>query len=313
MIERQTHRVLIMASATAAAEAMTPLMAAYRHRGYEVAVRFVAEALPADLHRAADRCDTLLVVGNGRRSPRRVLPGPAIVTEGGRSVPVGWVPNWPGVGIETFAHRAAAVHERAGGRRTIAILGQRTPRYRDLSHRIERTLATETVRWTADELGAGGLTDGLAYGLGAAIYVGHGRPSGWVGYRGFRRGQLPQDPDTIGGVLSLTCNTASRHRIGLSFSESLVLSGVAASVLAATGPTNHLGNARWALRIAAALATGGDCIGDVVLASNPDDEHARRYRIIGDPLAPLNDAPRARARAHALTNRFSLAPEMETA
>ena len=47
-------------------------------------------AVPAEL---AGGADAVLVVGDRRRSPRTVLPGPFLARPNGRRVPVGWVPD----------------------------------------------------------------------------------------------------------------------------------------------------------------------------------------------------------------------------
>ena len=61
--------------------------------------------------------------------------------------------------------------------------------------------------------------------------------------------------------------------------------------------TVHTGNARWALRIARDLGTART-IGDLVAMVSPHDPHATSYRLLGDPTAPLLDAPAAEAAHH---------------
>lgn len=211
------------------------------------------------------------------------------------------VPDIGDDALRRFARAAASVHSRPGGRPSIALLAQRSPRYRDLAGRVrrvlaERTAATPVSWWTADEVVRDDLVTGLGLGLGVALYVGHGRPVGWVGYRGTRAHHFPVPAAPVGAILSLACLTASRRRTWLSFSEALVMRGCAAATLAAVGKTLHLDNVRWALRIARALGDGAATIGELVVLAEPPSAD-RSYRILGDPLAPLRDAPGARQAA----------------
>ena len=82
-----------------------------------------------------------------------------------------------------------------------------------------------------------------------------------------------QDTGPPAAVVSLTCQTASRRRTGLSFAEALPLRGVAAATLGAVSSTVHTGNARWALRIARDLGTAST-IGELVAMVAPHDPHA---------------------------------------
>jgi hypothetical protein len=191
-------------------------------------------------------------------------------------------------------------------------LAQRHVRYRDLSARIIRELQSGATvyAWTADELMRDDLVDGLGLGLGAAIYVGHGRPIGWVGYRGVRSHHLDTLGKPIGVMLSLTCLTASRRRTGLSFAEALPLRGAAAASFGAVGPTDHLDNSRWALRLTRVIAERPRLtIGELVVAAYPDSPASRGYRILGDPLAPLIDASGLEHRLRVFTERT--APPVE--
>jgi hypothetical protein len=221
-----------------------------------------------------------------------------------RVVPIAWLPEVGADAVATFARAAVQVHNRVGnGRRTFAVLGERQPRYDRLADRILR-LATEDdsgllspVRWTAYEVDKTELARRLGRGPGIAVYVGHGRPIGWVGYAGLRARHLaPADP--AGAVVSLTCKTASRRRTGLSFAEALPLQGIAAATVGAVGPTSHLANARWALRLTRAAATAAT-VGDLLVTVAPHDPGAASYRLLGDPTAPLLDPPDAPAHLEA--------------
>ncbi len=147
------------------------------------------------------------------------------------------------------------------------------------------------VSMTADEVTRDELVLGLGLGLGAAIYVGHGRPIGWVGYRGVRRHHTNELEQPIGVIFSLTCLTASRRRVGLSFAESLPLDGACAAVLASVAPTNHVDNSRWALRIARSWSRAeAPELGEIVASAYDGSRLMSSYRIIGDPLTRIADS-----------------------
>jgi Peptidase family C25 len=271
---------------------------------------------PALLPRLAGRAGAVLVIGPRRRSPRTVLPGPVLLAPDGRVVPVAWLPETCAADLRRFARTAATVHARAGAQgnagvaatRSLAVLGERHPRFDRLADRIVRIAddrsggSVEARRCTAYELSRGDLVDHLSGGPAVGLYVGHGRPVGWVGYAGLRAHHLSvaaERPDhrPAAAIVSLTCKTASRRRTGLSFAEALPLAGVAAATVGAVTSTVHTGNARWAMRIASDLGTTRT-IGDLVSAVAPHDTHADTYRLIGDPTAPLLDAPTGEASSH---------------
>jgi hypothetical protein len=295
-------------------DGLEPLLRAYTREGDVVVLEGRPPPSRAELEGHAGDVDAILVVGPRRRSPRTAVPGPFVTAGDGRRVPVGWVPDCGWEPVRRFAETAARIHERGrhdGRGKTVAVLAQRSRRYRDLSHRIERLLGesggvVRPLRWTADELARDDMARGLGYGLSAAVYVGHGRPAGWVGYRGVRAYHIADADQPTGAVLSLTCLTASRRRVGLSFSEALVLGGAAAATFGAVCSTDHRWNARWALRITRALAQGIPTVGELVAAAEQDDPAVAGYRIIGDPTAPLVDAPEAASRAETLSREVAL-------
>ena len=145
------------------------------------------------------------------------------------------------------------------------------------------------MRWTADAIRPEALIKGLNYGVGAAIYLGHGRPNGWVGYYGLRANHfVASDGSPSGALFSLCCNTASRRNVGLSFAEALVQKGKFTSVFAAVDETAHIDNTRLSVRIASAMSDGASTIGAVVRTALAQSlKTGESYRIIGDPLAPL--------------------------
>lgn len=282
---------------------------------------------PQTLTDLAAGSSAVLVVGSRQRSPRTVLPAPVLTAPDGRVVPAAWLPATSAQDLARFARTAMAVHARAaavtdtadgghaasvsGATRTLVVLGERHPRFDRLAERIvviggEADDDVRVRRATAYELSRDDLVDLLATGPALGVYVGHGRPVGWVGYAGTRAHHLADAVSRAGhqpaaAVVSLTCQTASRRRTGLSFAESLPLRGVTAATLGAVTSTVHTGNARWALRIARGLGTART-IGDLVAMVAPHDPHARTYRLLGDPTAPLLDAPLAEAAHHPNTH-----------
>ncbi|MFK8023168.1 MAG: C25 family cysteine peptidase [Ilumatobacter sp.] len=301
-------RVAIVATADRR-RAIAPLLAAY-HRRYRVNTwSFGSRGVPtvAELAHLATDAEAILVIGPRRRSPRTVLPGPVVTATDGRVVPVGWVPDVGADGLARFAERAAAVHARAESchERTTAILGSRLDRYEDLARRIERLLSADHAdaahRWTASEQMMEDAIDGLGSGPAAVCYVGHGRPVGWAGYRGVRAEHLEQLDQPSALVMSFTCRTASRRRVGISFAEQLVVQGSTAACLGAVVATDHQWNGRWAYRMCRSL-DAARTVGELVVAARPELGQSP-YRLIGDPLAPLLDAPGARDAMTAHTRR----------
>ncbi|HET9441757.1 MAG TPA: C25 family cysteine peptidase, partial [Acidimicrobiales bacterium] len=305
-------RVAVVAAAPALA-ALGPLLDAYRAGGAVVdGVDPGAGGVPAPeaLLETAGAADAVVLVVPRARSPRTVVPGPTLPGAGGGRVPVGVVADVGPEGLSRFATAAAAVHRRphaaAAPSASVAVLAQRDPRYLDLAERILRLLgesapATPRFTWTGAELIRDDLVAGLGTGLGLAVYVGHGRPIGWVGYRGTRAHHLGDLDHPVGAVLSLACSTASRRRTGLSFAEALPLQGSAAACLGAVGPTRHIDNARWALRLVQGVAAGCRSVGELVALAEPESTIGRAYRILGDPLAPLADEPGAAGAAERLS------------
>lgn len=233
----------------------------------------------------------VVVVGPYRRSPRQVLPGPLVIDADGRPVPVGWVPAVRD--LSGFVGSTTAVSRRRDRSGPIAVLSQRTPRYQHLAARMERYLGSAPrVRWGAERVTREDLLVGLASGLGLAVYLGHGRPSGWAAYRGLRAPDLmPVAQQPLGSLLSVTCWTASRRGVGMSFSERVVLSGAAASSLGAVRPVLHLDSTRVVVALAEALATSPPDLATLVGRTFVDSSGLRpessAYRICGDPAAML--------------------------
>ena len=251
----------------------------------------------------------VLVVGDRRRSPGTVTGTPFVPTAGGGRATVGWLP-----GARDLASYVEAVVAVAGrlDPSPVAVLGQRSPRYQRLGARLAHHLGeVPHVSWGAERLTREDLVAGLGVGLGPAVYLGHGRPSGWAAYRGLRAAHLlPEQP--VGALLSLTCWTASRRGVGTSFCEQVVLQGSAAAAVGAVRPVLHLDNARMVVALAAALRAGAPHVGallrSMLLVHGEPTPEASAYRLVGDPLATLAGSAGALDRALAV---FAPAPTLE--
>jgi hypothetical protein len=287
-----SRRILLTASRDSLPH-LAQLVRAWRHAGIAVRREPYAIEMPDIVARVArsDDLDAVLLVGSPRRAPATVLNSPFAVDRHGRHIPVAWLPATDPRSLRRFAAAAARVHQRARERTTVALLGQWHPRYLDLMDRIENLLPcrVRTFRWTGDVIGRDELVHALGAGLGLAIYVGHGRPIGWVGYRGLRARHFDSfRGEPLGSVVSLCCRTASRRRTGLSYAEALPLCGVTAASFGAVSETRHTDNTRWATRMCETLALGVDTLCELIARSAPPSASATRpYRLIGDPFAPV--------------------------
>ena len=276
------------------------LLLAWRECGIAVAVQTYQREVPAAerLRADAEGFDALMLAGDARRAPATVLPGPFLFTRSGQRVPAAWLPLRNSAANRRFAETAAHVQRRARAPRqqmAVALLGQWHPQYLRVTDRIAALLAScaRTLRWTGDVIGRDEMLRALGTGLGLGLYVGHGRPSGWVGYQGVRGHHLDRakDGEPLGALLSLCCRTASRRRIGLSYAEALPLQGVAAASFGATSDTLHTDNTRWAIGLCDALKAGAQTVGELIVRGAPPSASAcAPYRLIGDPLAPLGSA-----------------------
>lgn len=266
----------------------------------------VWRTLPGEVERRGLRA--LLLVGDRRRSPRRVLPGPFLPDDEGRPVPVGWLPAIDPATLKTFAQVGAAIQAREGPVGPLAFLGQWDPQVQRMVARSHRILARggsalRPLWWTADRLVRRDLLVALRLGPGLAFYFGHGRPYGWQGYHGLHTRHLRwARGEPVGAILSLTCRTASRHRVGLSFAEELVLQGICGACLAACTATRTIDNWWWATCLEEALARDPpeDLATLLVRAAPARPEAVAAYRIIGDPMARLIGAPGAEVACQAV-------------
>jgi hypothetical protein len=303
-IRPSRERRLLLAAPKASRAVLAPLVDAYESAGIRVEPFAYGRILPTTVELAdgASACDALLLAGSARLAPRTALSGPFVVTRDGTKVPAAWLPV-SGQNLDAFVRAVQRVHERARRRASVALLGQWHPRYLRLAKRLDELVSPRfsTFRWTGDVILRDDLVTALGTGVGMALYVGHGRPVGWVGYHGVRARHFDAfSGEPLGAVFSLCCRTASRRRVGLSYAEGLALRGVAAASFGAVTDTLHTDNTRWAVGLCEALAGGAETVGELVVRSAPLNDSAHRfYRILGDPLAPLAPANGAERRARA--------------
>lgn len=288
--------------------ALGALVHAYAQKGITVRHLLYDGGVPDPelLERSARDCDAILVSTDGKRSPRSAINGPVIRCGDGRIVPVGILTARTEAQRLRFAQNAARIHSEYHADPMLAILSQRHPRYVRVATRVEDVLAKASslraFRWSSDVVFREDMVRGLSSGLGMALYLGHGRPNGWVGYYGLRAHHFSQEHgQPLGALLSLCCQTASRQRTGYAFAERIVLQGSAGACLAAVSPTKFVDNTRWAVRLAQAMEAGAtDLYTLMTTALPPSDETVLPYRIIGDPMAPLRSAQGAYSIANSI-------------
>lgn len=277
-------------------QALGLLCTAYENQGIDISHLDYEEAIPEqdDWLKKTNGMDAVLLVAPFRRAPRTLIDGPLVRRRDGKHIPVGILTPKNPRELLVFAKAAADLHQQQKEVASLALLSQRHPRYLRLSSRIEKIIndkatGIEVFNWSSDIVYRKDMVSGMGAGIGVALYLGHGRPMGWSGYAGLRAHHFDEKIKMpLGAVLSLCCLTASRRKVGRSFSESLVLKGRTASCLAAVIPTLHTDNTRWAVRIVQAMTDGVDTIGDLICSILPMKASAlNAYRIIGDPLAPL--------------------------
>lgn len=288
-----TGRTIVFAVPQAFVADFADLLQAWQANGIGVEVVEYESNMPDMGALAAQRphLDAVLLAGPARYAPNTALPGPILTNGVGKPIPAAWFPIKTAATNRRFAAAAARVHGRARQTTSVALLGQWHPRYLRLADRLQTLLENplKTFRWTGEAIGRDEVVEALGTGLGLGLYLGHGRPVGWVGYYGMRARHFENFAgEPLGGLLSLCCRTASRRRTGLSYAEALPLLGVAAASFGAVRETLHTDNTRWAVRICEALTAGADSLGELIVrAAPPNPSAVRPYRLIGDPLAPL--------------------------
>lgn len=287
---------ILVAAPRGALDAIEPLLEVYRQR-FNLSIYDIGCSLPdqQELVSLSENQDAIFLISNRQYAPRTVLTGPFIKRADGENIPAAWLPYTTDEDLRCFASNAADVHLRHyPEKNSIAILGQWNRKYLNLADRIEALLSDtafnhHAFRWTSDYVVREDMVNGLNTGLAMAIYVGHGRPIGWVGYRGTRSHHFNDNKGKpIGALFSLCCETASRRRNGLSFSEAIPLMGKAAACFGAVDKSLHIDNVRWATGICHGIKMGHTYIGELLKTARPyAPSSLSRYRILGDPLAPL--------------------------
>ncbi|MBK9795660.1 MAG: hypothetical protein IPP58_04060 [Holophagaceae bacterium] len=212
-------------------------------------------------------------------------------------MPAGWLPMGHPASLKPFVAAATEVQQRRDTPGPLALVGQWDDQ---VTRMVERSLSIlqdpggtrklPVFWWTADRLVRRDLLAALRIGLGAVIYFGHGRPYGWAGYHGLHSRHLGHAQGRpSGAVLSLTCHTASRRKVGTSFAESLVLAGIAAAALGAVAATQTIDNWWWGASLCEELnLQRSTTLGELLLRACPPRSLAvEAYRILGDPLAAL--------------------------
>jgi Peptidase family C25 len=276
----------VVAGSDDALAPLTPLISAHRTQR-PVRVLKSPEFAASDLEDAA----SLLVIGKARRTAGASLPGVFLETPDGRRVPVGWLPD-VGDRLETYARAAAEVQLRRvvdAATGPFVLLGEFDGRALDTVQQVARVMPQNTpvFQWTAERLRRQDLISALRCGPGAAFYFGHATAAGWAGYAGFdKTDAVLASGDPLGAILSVSCSVAARPRKGLSFCEELVLSGLCAAALGAGRRTLHHQNVELGVALAQALASTMT-LADLLFAARISGEALARYRIVGDPLAPL--------------------------
>jgi hypothetical protein len=273
-----------------------PLVEAWNENNISIEIQTYQDKSIPGLIAVADMArgfDAVLLAGDARFAPRTVLSGP-FVSSGGNKIPISWLPFRNAGSLSKFIQTATDLQLRKRSKVAIGLLSQRLPRYLQVADKMEEELTwqsgiVEIFRWTSELVIPEDMLSGINCGLGAAIYLGHGRPVGWSGYYGVRIchfADFAQKP--LGSVLSLCCHTANRRNTGISFSENLVTEGIASSAFGATMATLYTDNTRWAVNICHSLNKGIATIGELLADAAPMSRSGvEAYRLIGDPLAPL--------------------------
>jgi hypothetical protein len=307
-LERQTGATTwVVAGPDHALARLKPLIAAHRSLR-PVRVLESADLTISNLEDAA----CLLVIGKARRWPGTTVSGVFLETDNDHRVVIGWLPNME-ERLEAYADAAAKVQLRrtdTAARGPFVLLGELEERALDAVKGVTAQMPKDTpvFQWTAERLRRQDLISALRCGPGAAFYFGHATASGWAGYGCFDKTDAALAAgNPLGAVLSLSCSSAARPPKGLSFCEEMVLSRLCAASLGATRRTLHQQNVKLGLALAQALASGPIVtLADLLLATHIPRYVLAKYRVVGDPLAPLIGHHEAHVHAQAV---FAPAPD----
>jgi hypothetical protein len=241
---------------------------------------------PFDLANLArmKRPKALLLVAPRRRSLARLVPGPCI-----EGIPIGVIPADRDRDLEPWLN---AWKRPTGGERLVLAMWK--PFYLSLAERFARSIEAETA--LADRAERDTVCHLLAEGPRLAIYIGHGRPEGWSGYRGLRLHHLEAfaRKRPIGTMLALACSNL-KGGASQGFGQQLVLSGAACAFLGALDTVRIRPLARIADHMHEAMAKG--CISTIGELLSVLDAKVRgdreleaawsHLRLVGDPMQPV--------------------------
>jgi hypothetical protein len=243
-----------------------------------------------DMHGA---CDGLIVVSPKGTSPRWALPAP--VVEG---LPVGLV---CADGPEDLVVWLAAVS--AHQPRVRAVLATERDSYLTLGQRFARWLSRHhdgVEEWMADTVDRLDLCTRLATGPRLAVYLGHGRPTGFCGYLGVRWTHLDAvtDAKPAGVVLAFACDTLRQTNRAPPFGMRWVSAGRSATYVGSVTAVLVRAQARLVHLAGDVLGEGpvphvGELLSrmDARLRHASADPHVlgafQTLRIAGNPLHPL--------------------------
>lgn len=286
---------LLIISTKAHKSRLTPLIQMWKEEGHLVRFSYYeGKDIPKKeaIVKAAKKADAVMMLTPANRAASTLIDRPVLHIND-RKVPISLVPVPDEAALDLFVKTTVEVHQRSSGNRSVSLLAQRFPRYLTVTDKIFRELKNDekivAYKWTSDVIQPGDMLYGINQGAGVCLYMGHGRPSGWVGYYGIRAhhiAQLRHKPSAA--ILSLCCWTAGRKNVRYSFCESLMLNGITSSVFGAIRPTLFADNTRWAVNLSAALKQGAATIGELIVKAWPANEKAGiYYRLFGDPTTPL--------------------------
>ena len=226
--------------------------------------------------------------------PSHVCEGPVIEWQH-KIIPQAILPIVDIESVHLFTRNLKIIHEGEKSFRHVTILGQWHNQYLRLADQIEAALkktAIPSTRWTSDIILREDMVRGLGKGLGVAIYVGHGVSTGWEGFRGTGKKHFAEPVfKPIHALLQLCCSTGGRRYTNCSFSEHLLLQGKVLSTLCAVNKTLHTDNIRWAVNISFSISKKVQTVGELILSSLPGQQVIKKYRLMGDPFAPLQTSP----------------------
>lgn len=242
---------------------------------------------------AAESAIAVLAFTPANRAPHTLLDGPYIELKNNRIIPIGMVPYAGAESIALFIQTTCAVHDRKKSKPNVCMLSQRLPRYITVVNKIHTQLEQKkhlrSLNWTGDVMYKEDVLYGLNRGSALTLYVGHGRASGWVGFRGVKVQEMKlfaHKPTAV--IFSLCCETASRRKVAYSFSEQLILEGISAVSIGATRKTLFTNNTRWAVSLGNELLEQVGTIGELIVNAKPSNPAAYKdYRLFGDPTIPI--------------------------